>query len=183
MSHNRTSFRLQCAAQVQRTWFDDDGYGNEDRDYLTLSLKIESWESGDTLLARIPASKDEMPAIAVGKKYMMQGDLYFKVPEKQWHRTYLNITAHKEVEASFDHGPPVFGIVTPVASVSGDDTINIQWIVQDDYEGAMYGQSLSFHDAQIKEWIVKEGLHKIWKLEGRWKGKGEFTVEGLAMAH
>ena len=180
--HHRTSFHLECAAEVLTTWFDDDGYGNEDRDYLTLNLKIESWEPDCTLLARIPASKDDMPAIAEGKKYVMTGQLYFKVPEKQWHRTYLIINEHKEVEASFDYGPPAYGIETPVASVSGNDTVNIRWIVQDEYEGAMYGQSLSFHDAEVKEWIVEQGLQKLWRFEGRWKGKEQFTVEGLQMA-
>ena len=67
-----------------------------------------------------------MPAIAEGKKYVMQDHLYFEVSEKQWHRTYLQITKHKEVEASFDYGSSVFGIDTPIASVNGNDIINIQ---------------------------------------------------------
>ena len=41
MFHHCICFHLKCVAEVLKTWFDDDGYGNEDRDYLTLDLKIE----------------------------------------------------------------------------------------------------------------------------------------------
>ena len=173
---NDCPFWLLLAAKVVRTWRDDDGYGNEDSDYLTMTLKIATWPDNETLMARIRSSKDGAPPILEGKNYAIKGGLYFQVPEKHWHRTNLQIMWHKEIEGPLEEANPRFGIVCKIISVNDDNTIGLFWRSWDNYESADYAQSLTIPCPMATADVKKENKHKLWVLAGEMAGMSDLRA-------
>ncbi|KAL8771016.1 MAG: hypothetical protein Q9209_003435 [Squamulea sp. 1 TL-2023] len=136
-----------------------------------MSLQVPTWSEKKTLLARIENSVDEPPPIVKGKFYALRGGLYFKVPQKQWHQEYLQITWHKEVPEVSDAlaheaGDPPFELVCQVSGMSKDNKIGLVWRCWDQYESATYGQSIvtSF---SLDRSTIEKNLDKLWKIDGR----------------
>ena len=182
MSENDCPLQLLLPARVVRTWRDDDGYGNEDGDYLTLPLKNAIWGPSN-LLARIPYAKDsdDPPPLVVGKNYAIKGGLYRKVPQKQWHQEYLAIKWHKEMDGELEAANPQFDLVCKVVDVDErgkNGRIGLAWRVWDQYERAAYGKIISL---ECKEAVshVKDNMNKLYKFSGQMTAPGVLRVNEL----
>ncbi|KAL8673072.1 MAG: hypothetical protein Q9168_002495 [Polycauliona sp. 1 TL-2023] len=169
------------AAKVVESYRDDDGYGNFDSDYLTLSLKIPAWSEYQTLLARVPMEKGEKkPPLEMNKFYAIQGALYFKVPQKDWHQGYLRIIDHKEVPDMTDDlareaGNPRFDLVCNISRVTSNNKVGLLWRCWDEYEGATYPQVVEI-PCPLDKPTIEGNSGKLWKINGRLTGPENINI-------
>ncbi|KAL8845930.1 MAG: hypothetical protein Q9221_008943 [Calogaya cf. arnoldii] len=169
------NFQVLLPAHVIETWRDDNGFGREDSDYLTMSLEISSWpQDNNTLLARIPHSKDsdKPEPLLTGKTYCIKGGLYLEVPEKDWHQTYLRITWRKEIpeEACQDDAKPMWSIGdVKIARVDEESKqIALRGRVWDEYEAASYGQSILLPFCpEVAADVYKANMNYPWIFQGK----------------
>ncbi|KAL8995383.1 MAG: hypothetical protein Q9169_004860 [Polycauliona sp. 2 TL-2023] len=183
MNNHASPFTAVVAAQVVESWRDDNGYGYEDSDYLTLSLKIPTWSDNKPLLARVPSDKNRAPPIAEGKFYDFQGFFYFKVPQKEWHQGYLLINSQKELSEGSDRlaGDPLFQLLCKASGMTSDNRVGLVWQCWDEYEAASYGQSIEAPWPMDKS-VVENNLGKLWKFHGRLLSPTEISIRSIAMS-
>jgi len=128
---------VELHAAVLSTWRDDDGYGNTDSDYWTMSLKVQSWPSKSEVLARI-RSHDALDSNGL---YLIKGRMYIN-PGKEWTDTYVRIDSAQKFQ-----GPgtirsdmqPTFEVIANIRAVQ-DKHLTLSWFAWDGYQNAGYNQ-------------------------------------------
>ena len=141
MAH-ATAIAIKTQATVLSTWRDDDGYGNVDADYITMTLQIPTWPTENTLLARIPDrdDPDKPPSQpVVNTTYNMEGEFFYNFPSKDWTRTYLHVdrlctATASSIEQSL---PPTFTLIAKILVITGSK-VTAAWETFDPYEGALF---------------------------------------------
>lgn len=56
---NTVDLQVKTKAKVLSAWRDDDGYGNTDSDYMTMTLQTPTWGNDSTLTARALQNDDD----------------------------------------------------------------------------------------------------------------------------
>lgn len=137
-----TAIAFKTQATVLSVWRDDDGYGNTDSDYLTMSLQIPTWPTENTLLARISNrdEPDEPPSgPTINTTYNMEGEFFYNFPSKDWTRTYLHIDFLSAATPTSNEqsSPPTFSLIAKILAIT-NAKVTVAWETFDPYEGALY---------------------------------------------
>lgn len=137
-----TAIAFETQATVLSVWHDDDGYGNTDSDYLTMSLRIPTWPTENTLLARISNrdEPDEPPSgPTINTTYNMVGEFFYNFPSKDWTRTYLHINwlSPATTTSNEQSSPPTFALIAKILAIT-NAKVTVGWETLDPYEGELY---------------------------------------------
>ena len=183
---NTVDLLVNTKAKVLSAWRDDDGYGNTDRDYMTMSLQIPTWGNDSTLTARVLQDDDDGDGKMVpDRMYDIKGSLFYEVPSKAWTCTYLHVdhfsptaASASVADADADAKAPTFSLIAQISELT-DSHVTVMWGAWDPYEAAMFN---SHAKLQLKQAPVTPRLevNQIVEFQGYLEapGRDQLVVEG-----